>query len=602
MSGCPVAQDVPEREAGAPADVEGGEVNTAKRLAEMAKQVREEKEQETAQFFDSLWGECQKIEDVSKKAEIEVLRRRDNAFYANSDSLEAIEIKRTEEQIESSVKERASRGNVNHTLSTLTRDLGAMHLQIQNLQSAEMLTAELNASTNSHRTAFNSRVEHLEAAHVNEMSSLIEAQEREAADRRKLVQMSSSLMSDVAREQALKELESELSRKKMVDKRQIDNLKEVQQMELKHLKEVFQIEIQGIEDRYEQLLTNRTETYEIEQQHEVEAREAQAKLVQMKEEQELKQMKVAGRQELRRLHQLHRMQVQAMEKTQKVARKAREKAWDTRLNLCDFTAEAVRRANEVAENEGDAGDEECSETDSSCGSESLSAPSHSKSVDGDELSSAAIDRGDDVGEEPGSNVQAEIRHLENRQREEISAQLRSHRAAIAATEAATMRNITQAGKRQTKERKALVRKHAEEVEVVARSHRREAEAQASVRNAEARIMLEQRVMSRLLDSVVDGVISITPNGNIVKFNTAAERMFKYSAKEALGKNVNILMPEHIAVQHDSYLNRYMDSGVSKLIGVTSRQVGRRKNGEIFPMELSLSEVKEAEYHAFVAIL
>ncbi|RKO82904.1 hypothetical protein BDK51DRAFT_36802 [Blyttiomyces helicus] len=218
MSGCPVAHDAPEQEAGAPVAVEGGEANTAKKLAEMAKQVREEKDKETAQFFDSLWGECKKIEDVSKKAGMEVLRRRDTAFYANSDSLEiivlrqkqAIEVKRSETQIESSVKERASRGTVNQTLSKLTSDLGKMHLQIQNLQSAEMLTAELTTSTNSHRAAFNARVEHLEAAHVNEMSSLIDAQEREAADRRKLVHMSSSLMSDVAREQELKELESEV--------------------------------------------------------------------------------------------------------------------------------------------------------------------------------------------------------------------------------------------------------------------------------------------------------------------------------------------------------------------------------------------------------
>ncbi|RKO93260.1 hypothetical protein BDK51DRAFT_26181, partial [Blyttiomyces helicus] len=327
----------------------------------------------------------------------------------------------------------------------------------------------------------------------------------------------------------------------------------------------------GIEDRYEQLPTNRNESYETEQQHEIEGREAQAKLVQMK-----------GR--------------SFVDSTKSLARKFRR--WRSRRKRL---AKDARRHG----NRGSTGAATLPKKPSvgpryprtrtaraTKNAQRRTAPS----VDGDELSNAAFDRGDDAGEELGSLMQAEIRRLENRQREEISAQLRLHRAAVAATDAATMRNVTQ---------------HREETETIACSHRREAEAQARARNAEARIMLEQRVMSRLLDSVVDGVISITPNGNIVKFHTAAEEMFKYSAKEVLGKNnpfqrlfSNPLNRSHsnALVKHDSYLKRYMKSGVSKQIGNTSRQLGRRKNGEIFPMELSLSEVNLAEYHASVAIL
>jgi two-component system sensor kinase FixL len=68
-----------------------------------------------------------------------------------------------------------------------------------------------------------------------------------------------------------------------------------------------------------------------------------------------------------------------------------------------------------------------------------------------------------------------------------------------------------------------------------------------------------------------------------------ERIFGYSPRELLGKNIKMLMPEAIAHNHDSYLSRYRDTGVKAIIGIGREVVGLRKDGSTFPLDLSVAE-------------
>lgn len=79
---------------------------------------------------------------------------------------------------------------------------------------------------------------------------------------------------------------------------------------------------------------------------------------------------------------------------------------------------------------------------------------------------------------------------------------------------------------------------------------RELEMEGYIRGAETKALQERRVLNSLLDTVVDGVISIDPRGFISRFNAAAEKMFGYSAKEVIGLNIKKLMPVRFSREHD----------------------------------------------------
>ena len=98
------------------------------------------------------------------------------------------------------------------------------------------------------------------------------------------------------------------------------------------------------------------------------------------------------------------------------------------------------------------------------------------------------------------------------------------------------------------------------------------------------------------------MISIDRLGQIGIFNPAAEKMFGYSAEEVIGKNVTVLMPEPYASEHESYIARYKRSGQARIIGRTREVAARRKSGEIFRVEISVTEIRENHEQRFVAFV
>lgn len=94
----------------------------------------------------------------------------------------------------------------------------------------------------------------------------------------------------------------------------------------------------------------------------------------------------------------------------------------------------------------------------------------------------------------------------------------------------------------------------------------------------------------ILDHMVDGIITIDPFGIITSFNPAAERIFGYTAGEALGHNVKLLMPNPHHDAHDGYLRNFQETGEAQIIGLGREVEGQRKDGDLFPMELAIAEV------------
>lgn len=106
----------------------------------------------------------------------------------------------------------------------------------------------------------------------------------------------------------------------------------------------------------------------------------------------------------------------------------------------------------------------------------------------------------------------------------------------------------------------------------------------------------------ILQTAVEGIITIDERGSIESFNPAAEKIFGYTADEAIGQNVKILMPQPFRREHDGYLQNYHHTGHAKIIGIGREVIGRRKNGETFPMDLSVSEVNLAGSKLFTGFV
>src|SRR5262249_51957604 len=79
-------------------------------------------------------------------------------------------------------------------------------------------------------------------------------------------------------------------------------------------------------------------------------------------------------------------------------------------------------------------------------------------------------------------------------------------------------------------------------------------------------------------------------------------IFGYQAGEVIGRNVSVLMPSPHREQHDGYISSYRHTGHARIIGIGREVTGRRKDGSIFPMDLSVSEVKLADRRLFTGFV
>lgn len=96
-------------------------------------------------------------------------------------------------------------------------------------------------------------------------------------------------------------------------------------------------------------------------------------------------------------------------------------------------------------------------------------------------------------------------------------------------------------------------------------------------------------MRAVVDTAIDGIITISETGIIESFNRAGEEIFGYRPAEVIGKNIKILMPEPYHSEHDGYLRHFLRTREPRVIGIGREVVGRRKSGDIFPMDLAVSE-------------
>jgi two-component system sensor kinase FixL len=115
--------------------------------------------------------------------------------------------------------------------------------------------------------------------------------------------------------------------------------------------------------------------------------------------------------------------------------------------------------------------------------------------------------------------------------------------------------------------------------------------QKEVSEAKAALDTREAHLRSILDTVLDATIVSDQEGTIVSFNAAAVRQFGYSEDEVVGQNLRMLMPQPYRREHDGYMNRYLETGEKRIIGVDRVVVGQRKDGSTFPMKLAVGETR-----------
>ena len=109
-------------------------------------------------------------------------------------------------------------------------------------------------------------------------------------------------------------------------------------------------------------------------------------------------------------------------------------------------------------------------------------------------------------------------------------------------------------------------------------------------------------LQALFDTHAIGIVVIDKAYNIESFNAASEALFGYSRAEVLGRNVNMLMPEPYHSEHDGYIEHYIKTGQTKVIGIGREVVGKRKNGSTFDMQLLVDDTTVDDEHSYIGFI
>ena len=106
----------------------------------------------------------------------------------------------------------------------------------------------------------------------------------------------------------------------------------------------------------------------------------------------------------------------------------------------------------------------------------------------------------------------------------------------------------------------------------------------------------------ILDNMLDGVLTINKRGHIETVNKAAIKLFGYSAHETVGHSVAMLLPEPYSGDHDQQMQLFRHTGSNYLVGTPREMLGRRKDGSVFPISLSVSKIARPGRPTFVGVI
>ncbi len=122
------------------------------------------------------------------------------------------------------------------------------------------------------------------------------------------------------------------------------------------------------------------------------------------------------------------------------------------------------------------------------------------------------------------------------------------------------------------------------------------------KRAEEVLRENENKISAIVNNVIDGIITVDEEGVIVSVNNATCDIFGYLESELVGNNIKFLMLESVAEQHDRYLDSGKDSARTDTLCLQKESQAIRKNGVVFPMEITVNEFMYDNKRMFTAVI
>ncbi len=119
---------------------------------------------------------------------------------------------------------------------------------------------------------------------------------------------------------------------------------------------------------------------------------------------------------------------------------------------------------------------------------------------------------------------------------------------------------------------------------------------------EGHLRLSEGKLHSIFKSVPEAIVVADSKGKIVQCNDATAAIFGYSMEALMGQRINLLMPAAENEQHDQYMQAYLTTGRKKLMNQPRVMRGRRHDGSMFPVRLTISETHLENEHFFVGVM
>jgi len=108
------------------------------------------------------------------------------------------------------------------------------------------------------------------------------------------------------------------------------------------------------------------------------------------------------------------------------------------------------------------------------------------------------------------------------------------------------------------------------------------------------LVKSENEQKQILGTIAIAIVTVDENGKILSFNQFAQKIFGYSAEEAIGQNSRILIPEAYHSDFDRYFERLLKDGEVAVIGLNRAAKAITKSGNIFPIQISVANLPAAE--------
>ncbi|KAJ3403843.1 hypothetical protein HDV05_007573, partial [Chytridiales sp. JEL 0842] len=555
--------------------------------------------------YDLLRHECEQIEENIHSAEAEVLKRDEESFVLQQSDAElshlkqlhANEVARKKGMFETLMAARKERKRIKALHRSMMRETKQRDQKIQQQDLTSKLSKESQIIMAHKRSTFAELVNHIENIHEKTRKQLVNSQERKNKTETILNELQTRHLKEEMRSTLNKKHQVKMNHQKVMDKKVTDHLRETQMQEMKQIKDRFDNEVR-VFNELSILKTNHLDKlYDLETQQSVEVNTEKERLVTIKDTLKVMQMESEHQAEIKRLILAQKASLRQVKEVHK-KKLGESKQARTRGRASTINSALGSRFGSTQGSRSGSVDSLISSTDNAEGGFNNL---NDKLRDMEAQDSISVDSKEGL-QEKVAQLELGLKNMQMRHKEARQQLLLQQSEELEQKEKYLAEKTREMESNHELEMIQLQKQQEAEIAELLVIQNREIAMEQSIQDAEFDALMERRMLSSVLDTVIDGIICINPVGIVSRFNRAAEIMFGYTAKEVLGQNIKMLMPPEYGDRHDAILANYMKTGVRHVIGSGRKVVAKKKNGEVFPVHLSISEVKEDGVHLFTGIV